>query len=134
MCNSRRNFVIPSSRRKQTRPPTLPPSPSSLRPADRPAKPLTGCLRYGLAAQKLHGDSDATPDCASRSYPIQMEYRFRCDYVFQICSRLHHHKYPNTNFTDFEAGVAVFFSHDLTKRLSQSVKSRAMLKDSRESS
>ena len=57
---------------------------------------------------------------------MQMEYRFSCDYVFQICSRLHHHQYPNTNFTDFEAGVAVFFSHDLTKRLSQSVKSQAM--------
>lgn len=58
---------------------------------------------------------------------MQMEYRFSCDYVFQVCSRLHHHKHPNTNFTDFEAGVAVFFSHDLTKRLSQSVKSRSML-------
>lgn len=65
---------------------------------------------------------------------MQMEYRFSCDYVFQICSRLHHHKYPNTNFTDFEAGVAVFFSHDLTKRLSQSVKSRAMLNGACESS
>ena len=60
---------------------------------------------------------------------MQMEYRFTCDYVFQICSRLHHHQYPNTNFTDFEAGVAVFFSHDLTKRLSQSVKSRSMLNE-----
>jgi hypothetical protein len=90
---------------------------------------LAGCLRYGLAAQKLHRDTDATPNCASCSHPMQMEYRFTCDYVFQICSRLHHHQYPNTNFTDFEAGVAVFFLHDLTKRLSQSVKSRSMLNE-----
>jgi len=91
----------------------LPPSPSSLRPAVRPAKSLPGCLRYGLAAQKLHRDTDATPTCASHSHPMQMEYRLTCDYVFQICSRLHHHKHPNTNFTDFEAGVAVFFSREL---------------------
>jgi len=59
-----------------------------------------------------------------------MEYRLTCDYVFQICSRLHHHKHPNTNFTDFEAGVAAFFSHDLTKGLSHPIKDRPMLKES----
>jgi hypothetical protein len=134
ICNSHRNAVIPPSWRKQTRPPT--PTAVALVPApcSRPAKSLPGCLRYGLAAQKLHWDTDATPTCASHSHPVQMEYRLTCDYVFQICSRLHHHKHPNTNFTDFEAGVAVFFSHDLTKRLSQSVKNRPMLKESRGSS
>ena len=109
----------------------LPPSPSSLRPTIRPAKLLPGCLRYGLAAQKLHWDTDATPTCASRSHPVQMEYRLACDYVFQVCSRLHHHRHPNTNFIDFEAGVAVFFSHDLTKSLSQPVKDQSMFTGTR---
>jgi hypothetical protein len=125
----RTSSVLPSWR-KQTRAA----DPYAVALVLAPRKPIsnvaTGCLRYGLAAQKLHWDTDATPTCAPHSHPMQMEYRLSCDYVFQICSRLHHHQHPNTNFTDFEAGVAVFFSHDLTKSLSHPVKDRSMAKQS----
>ena len=68
---------VPPSWRKQTRPPTPPPSPSSLRPQSVQQVCCPDCYRYGLAAQKLHWDTDATPTCASRSHSAQMEYRPR---------------------------------------------------------
>ena len=99
--------------------PTLPPSPSSLRPetVQQIGPPDASAMVW--LPRELHRDTDATPTCASHSHPMQMEYRFTCDYVFQICSApaTPPQSTLNTNFTDFEAGVAVFFSRELHETL-----------------
>jgi hypothetical protein len=114
-CNLTAILCSAFSRRAQTRPPTPSPPPSSC--LSRPSPPLTDC-----SAMVWLPKAALASTFSSTSSFIQRRCEIRCDLVFEICSRLYHHTYPNTNFTDFEAGGRAFFSPDLMKGLSRASK------------
>jgi hypothetical protein len=67
-----------------------------------------GFSNFWLAAQKPRLGTNAAPDCAPQPITAQRG-KAPLPWLFQIRSRLHQHQDHNTNFTDFEAGVADFF-------------------------